>query len=123
MLSRFRRELDPLDLEIIEMAFDGAWDAIEQKSASLELDSDKQLEAALRRELIEIAFSIGLSDPEALRDALVTDLADIVQQHLRDAGSTAQSASGLRGTLPSSIVRAVHIWGMSAKNGSTGRTS
>jgi len=37
-------------------------------------DSDEELEAALRRELIEIARFNGVSDPETLRDILLASL-------------------------------------------------
>jgi hypothetical protein len=42
----------------------------------LEFDSDQGLEAILRRELIEIVFSNGLSDPELLR-LVLTNLSQI----------------------------------------------
>ena len=45
-------------------------------SLDLEFDSDEGLEAILRRELIEIVFSNGLSDPEILR-LVVTNLSQI----------------------------------------------
>lgn len=41
------------------------------KSVLPELDSDEEREAALCR---DVACPIGLSEPEALRDSLVTDL-------------------------------------------------
>jgi hypothetical protein len=41
-----------------------------------EFDSDQGLEAILRRELIEIVFSNGLSDPELLR-LVLTNLSQI----------------------------------------------
>jgi hypothetical protein len=37
----------------------------------LDFDSDEDLEAALRRELIEIARLNGLTEPEVLRDILL----------------------------------------------------
>ena len=40
---------------------------------ALEFDSDEELEAALRRELLEIAQSNGTSDPEKLRDLALAD--------------------------------------------------
>lgn len=49
-----RRELDPLDLEILDRAFD----------ATQAVASDEGLEAILRRELVEIACFNGVSDPE-----------------------------------------------------------
>ena len=39
-----------------------------------ELDTDEQLEENLRRELIEIALINGVTDPETLRDILLTTL-------------------------------------------------
>lgn len=76
MTSKLLHDLDPLDLEILERAFDGAWTAVREKTALVELDSDEDLEAVLRRELIEIACFNGVSDPETLRDILVSDLSD-----------------------------------------------
>ena len=58
MFRSLRHKLDPLDLEILERAFD---------DAPVDFDSDAGLESILRRELIEIACSYGLSDPETLR--------------------------------------------------------
>ena len=63
-----RQELDPLDMEILERAFDAALAVVK------EFDSDEGLEAILRRELIEIACFNGVSDPETLRDLVVTNL-------------------------------------------------
>jgi hypothetical protein len=40
---------------------------------ALEFDSDQELEADLRRELLEIAQSNGTSDPEKLRDLALAD--------------------------------------------------
>ena len=45
-------------------------------SLDLEFDSDEGLEAILRRELIEIVFSNGLSDPEIL-SLVMTNLSQI----------------------------------------------
>jgi hypothetical protein len=72
MLSKFRRDLDPLDLELLERA----WVAVKENDALVDLDSDEALEATLRRELIEIACSNGVSDAEALRDVLLAALSD-----------------------------------------------
>jgi hypothetical protein len=66
-----RQELDPLDMEILERAFDAALAVV--KEHSTEFDSDEGLEAILRRELIEIACFNGVSDPETLRDLVVTN--------------------------------------------------
>jgi hypothetical protein len=64
MLSKFRRDLDPLDLELLERACV----AVKENDSRNDLDSDEALEATLRRELIEIACSNGVSDAETLRD-------------------------------------------------------
>jgi hypothetical protein len=76
MLLRFRRDLDPLDLEILERAFEGAWNALKENGALVDPDSDEALEAALRRELIQIALLNGVSDAETLRDVLLAALSD-----------------------------------------------
>jgi hypothetical protein len=60
---------DPLDREILERALHAVYAALEE-----EFDSDERLEAALRRELIEIASSNGISDPETLRDLVLASL-------------------------------------------------
>ena len=70
MVSTVRRDLDARDLEIMESAIDGISDAITDDTTSVELESDEELEAALRRELMEIAYSNGVSDHEALRDII-----------------------------------------------------
>jgi hypothetical protein len=67
---------DPLDREILERAFDATWAAVKHNDPLSEFDSDEGLEAALRRELIQIACSSGVSDPETLRDLVLTVLSD-----------------------------------------------
>jgi hypothetical protein len=74
MASKFRDIFDPLDLEILERAFDGALATLKKDQARAGLDSDEALEATLRRELIEIACCNGVSDPETLRDMLLSNL-------------------------------------------------
>jgi hypothetical protein len=59
-------EFDPLDLEILERAFDASWEALRTSRQHNEAETDEELEAALRRELIEIVRANGVSDPEAL---------------------------------------------------------
>jgi hypothetical protein len=76
MLFKFRRDLDPLDLEILERAFEGAWVAVKENSALVDHDSDEALEATLRRELTEIARFYGVSDPETMRDVLLAVMSD-----------------------------------------------
>lgn len=67
-------ELDPLDNEMLERAFDANWEAIKGSHQRFDADSDEELEAALRRELIEIARFNEVSDPETLRDILLASL-------------------------------------------------
>ena len=74
MFRSLRHEWDPLDLEILEKAFDATWDAVEGNGLAVDFDSDEGLEAILRRELIEIACFSGVSDPETLRDLLLKRL-------------------------------------------------
>jgi hypothetical protein len=76
MLFRLRCDLDPLDREILEKALGSLRDGLKQNGCPVELDSDEALEAALRRELIEMIRSSGVSNPEALLDILVADLSD-----------------------------------------------
>ncbi len=40
-----RHELDPLDLEILERAFDATWAAVKETDRPVEFDSDEGLEA------------------------------------------------------------------------------
>ena len=76
MASKFRDVFDPLDLEILERAFDGALATLKEDEARADLDSDEALEATLRRELIEIARFNGVNDPDTLRDILLAALSD-----------------------------------------------
>lgn len=71
MDSKLRNVFDPLDLEILERAFDGALALLKGDQTLSDLDSDEALEAILRRELIEIAHSNGVHDAETLRDILL----------------------------------------------------
>ena len=74
MFRSLRHELDPLDLAILERAFDATSSAVKDKDPPVDFDSDEGLEATLRRELIEIACFNGVSDPETLRDILLARL-------------------------------------------------
>jgi hypothetical protein len=60
--------LDPLDREILERAFDAAWTAFRDRDPSAKFDGNEALEAILYLELVEIARSHGVGDPETLRD-------------------------------------------------------
>jgi hypothetical protein len=59
---------DPLDREILERALEAAHAAVKANCPSDALDSDEALEHALRRELIDIALTGGISDAETLCD-------------------------------------------------------
>lgn len=69
-----RHKLDPLDQEILERTFDATLAAVKGDESPVDFDSDEALEAILRRELIEIAYFSGVSDPETLRDLLLDRL-------------------------------------------------
>ena len=69
---RFKlRHLDPLDRELVERAPQSTWVAFKENAPIDGFDSDEELEAHLRRELIEIALINGANDAETLRDILV----------------------------------------------------
>jgi len=63
---------DPLDLEIMERALKDAKAAVQNNDPGLDFDTDEELEAALRRELIEIVTAV--SDPERLLDLVLARL-------------------------------------------------
>ena len=63
-----KNALDPLDREILEGAFDATWEGIKGSHQHSDADSDEELEAKVRRELVEIARLNGASDPETLKD-------------------------------------------------------
>jgi hypothetical protein len=65
-----KKESDPLDREI----FDVTWESIKQSHLHFDADSDKELEAEVRRELVEIARINGVSDPETLKDILLASM-------------------------------------------------
>jgi hypothetical protein len=76
VVSRFRRDLDPLDIEIVERAFDSLSVATKTGTILVDPESDEELETALLRELVEMVRFSGVSDPDALRDILVADIID-----------------------------------------------
>jgi hypothetical protein len=80
MFSKWRVDLDPLDLEVLERALEGALTTIKEKGVLDDLESDADLEAALCGELIEIARSSGLTDAEASRDAALALATDIPKE-------------------------------------------
>ena len=67
------RDLDPLDLEVLERALARTPDVIKSGLEAAELESDEELERALRRELAEMIRASGESDPDALLDMLMKD--------------------------------------------------
>jgi hypothetical protein len=71
LFRSLRHRFDPLDREILERAFEATWSAV-KGDPSLDFHSDEGLETFLRRELIEIASVNGVSDPETLRDILLS---------------------------------------------------
>ena len=76
MHQKLKRDLDPLDRELLERAFEGAWVVVKENEELGDLESDEALEAILRRELFEIACSQGVRDPESLRDLALGVLLD-----------------------------------------------
>jgi hypothetical protein len=72
MISKLKYILDPLDREVLDRAFDEALAAVHAKANAL-IESDEELEALLRRELMEIASFNGLAE-------------QIVQKILSDSG-------------------------------------
>ena len=72
MRSKLKAYLDPLDLELVERAFASARAVARGNHlVTSKLDTDEELEAGLRQELIEIALANGISDAETLRDILI----------------------------------------------------
>ena len=65
---------DPLDVEILERALEHAKAAVRNNDPRLDFENDEELEAALRRELIKIACSTAVSDPERLLDLVLARL-------------------------------------------------
>jgi hypothetical protein len=66
MVRKSNRILDPLDLEILERAFDGAWAAFKES----QLTSDAEFEALLREELAELAAFNGANDAYPIGDTI-----------------------------------------------------
>jgi hypothetical protein len=69
-----RHQFDPLDREILERAFDATWSVLKDSNSPVDFHSNDGLETILRRELIEIACFNGVSDPDSLRDILLSRL-------------------------------------------------
>jgi hypothetical protein len=69
MVGTLQRDLDPLDLEIVERAVQGVSDAIKAGPTPSDLESDEEL--ALRGELAEMVRASGVSDADVLLDILL----------------------------------------------------
>ena len=64
-------DLDPLDLEVLEIALESTPDTIKSPSDVTELESDQELEQALRGELAEMIRASGVNDADALLDLFI----------------------------------------------------
>ena len=73
MISKLKYIPDPLDREVLDRAFDELLAAVHaQANTLIESGSDEELEALLRRELLEIASFNGLDEqivPKILSDS------------------------------------------------------
>jgi hypothetical protein len=76
MGSWSRRDFDPLDWEILARAIVDAGGKVADNTVHLDFESDDELEAVLRQELIEIISLFGVQDADALCERLLTDLSD-----------------------------------------------
>jgi hypothetical protein len=70
LFRSLRQKLGPLDREILERAIDATLSVVKGAGSPVDWDSDAGLEAALRRELIEIASFTEVRDAQTLRDLL-----------------------------------------------------
>jgi len=89
-MSFFRARLnglDPLDMEVLERVLDATLSMINPGG---HLDSDEELEAALRLELIDIARVSGISDPVALKDILLATMPGILRGERHESASEAE---------------------------------
>lgn len=76
MLRKFRTDLDSLDLDVLERAIEAPLAAVAKNYTVDELEGDEELEAALQRELIEIARSNGVTVSDSLRDMFLATVSD-----------------------------------------------
>ena len=93
-----QRDLDPLDLEVVERAVQGALDATKFGSDPVDLESDEDLELALRRELAQMVRASGVSDADVLVDMLMEGTSEKVseprpQSQARTSPASASTAS------------------------------
>jgi hypothetical protein len=61
----------------LERAFDATWEAIKGDLQRFDADNDEELEAEVRRKLIEIVRINGVTDPETLKDILLASNVDV----------------------------------------------
>ena len=90
-MSSFRARLnglDPLDMEVLERVLDATLSTMHPGG---HLDSDEELEAALRLELIDIARTSGISDPAALKDILLATMPGIQRGERHQSASEAEA--------------------------------
>jgi len=69
-----QRDLDPLDLEIVERVLQSVSEIVRDSYPPADLETDEELELALRRELAEMVRASGISDADVLLDILMTGM-------------------------------------------------
>jgi hypothetical protein len=92
----FSNDFDALDLEFLERALDSARSTFREKHELVDDESDEELETALRRDLIEIARSNGVTDPDILRDILLPGLSDSVVDQPKSLSTTGKNSNERR---------------------------
>jgi hypothetical protein len=70
---KYPRAFDPLDLELIERAYDAAWEQLAQLTPHRDLTKDDARKLALRKRVF-IAARSGVVDMYALRDKAVASM-------------------------------------------------
>lgn len=76
MVSRSRGDFDYLDWKILMSAIVDAGGKVADNTAHLDFESDDELEAVLRQELIEIVSLLGMQDADASCEGLLNHLLD-----------------------------------------------
>lgn len=69
-------DLEPLDFEVMERVVEGVSDMIKTGCDLVDLESDEELELALRRELAEMVRANGVSDPDVLLDMVIEGIVE-----------------------------------------------
>jgi len=70
----FKFDLDPLDRELMERALDSICAAMKGSEMISDYESDEELEAALRCELIGIVRENAVGDAETMRDVVLATI-------------------------------------------------